>query len=171
MALFSLLVLDHKNYSMKKVFITTILSSLCLFCLSLSGLAQKSSTTVATIKPPIRMPAIAATITAQAGTKYFNAKHKAKAWLSITPGKGLTLNFETDAAVISAVIESTDTAPYHNGSGSKQTTDFSNGAVKKFSFYLDSPAYKGHKAYILSLITPDVQADAGMYWGCLVVRK
>jgi len=127
--------------------------------------------TATTVTPPVRITIIPATITAQAGTKYFNAKHKAKAWLTNTPGKGLTLNFETDAAVTSAVIESTDTAPYHNGSGTKQTTDFSSGAVKKFSFYLDSPAYKGHKAYILSLITPDVPADAGMYWSCLVVRK
>lgn len=114
---------------------------------------------------------IPASITAQAGTKYFNARHKAKAWLTMTPGKGLTLNFETDANVTSATIESCDHAPYHNGTGTKQTTDFSSAPVKTYFFYLDSPAYHGHKAYILQLITPDVMPDAGMYWTCLVVRK
>ncbi|MEO7046104.1 MAG: hypothetical protein ABI091_12415 [Ferruginibacter sp.] len=120
--------------------------------------------------PPIRTINVGATITAQAGTKYFNAKHKARAWLSNTPGKGLTLNFETDANVTLATIETTDKAPYHAGSGNKQTTPFST-PVKKYMFYLDSPAYKSHQAYILSLVTPDVQADAGMYWSALVVRK
>jgi hypothetical protein len=134
------------------------------------GTMMVLSTNAQTKRPPIRIPEIDASITVQAGTKYFKAKHTAKAWLTITPGKGLTLNFETDANVTVAKLESTDKPPFHDGSGTTQSTNFST-PVKKYFFYLDSPAYKGHKAYSLNLITPDVQADAGMYWSCLVVRK
>ena len=144
---------------MKKI----ILLSFLFFVCTMISHAQ-------TGRPQIRVPETNATVTAQAGTKYFNAKHTAKAWLSNTPGKGLTLNFETDANVTSATIESTDKAPYHNGSGTVQTTSFPT-PIKKYMFYLDSPAFKGHKAYILGIVTPDVPADAGMYWNCLVVRK
>jgi len=57
--------------------------SLLIFTFSLGLKAQLHH-------PPIRVPAntITATIKGQAGTKYFNAKHTAKAWLSNTPGKG-----------------------------------------------------------------------------------
>lgn len=134
------------------------------------GIMMVLSTDAQTKKPLVRIPETGANITVQAGTKYFNAKHTAKAWLSITPGKGLTLNFETDANVTVAKLESTDKPPFHDGSGTTQSTNFST-PVKSYFFYLDSPAYKGHKAYSLNLVTPDVQADAGMYWGCLVVRK
>ncbi len=140
-----------------------IFTAFFLFNLILSINAQSS-------KLPVRLPQITASITAQAGTKYFNAKHKVKVWLTNTPGKGLTLNFETDADVTAATIEATDKSPYHNGSGNKQTTNFP-APVKKYFFYLDSPAYKGHKAYILGLVTPDVQTDGDMYWNCVVVRN